>query len=163
MCVCVCVFAAPRSMWGLCSLCVCAQSCLTLCDPMDCSPPGSSVHKISYARMVKWVAISSSRASSCLRDWTPSLLHLLYWQAGLVHKFSSDCKFWGGRGCICLCPPLQASTLQGVDCSITVCWIDCGCLKYFNQQNVLNNLNYSKSTHLHMNKGMLIKKLLSYS
>ena len=40
------------------------QSCLTLCNPMDCIPSGSSVHGISQARILKWVAISSSRASS---------------------------------------------------------------------------------------------------
>ena len=34
-----------------------AQSCLTLCDPMDCSPPGSSVHGILQARILEWVAI----------------------------------------------------------------------------------------------------------
>ena len=43
---------------------VCAQSCQTLCDPMDCSPPGSSVHWISQARILEWVAISFSRGSS---------------------------------------------------------------------------------------------------
>ena len=32
-----------------------AQSCLTLCDPMDCSPPGSSIHGISQARILEWV------------------------------------------------------------------------------------------------------------
>ena len=37
------------------------QSCLTLCDPMDCSPPGSSVHGILQERILEWVAISSSR------------------------------------------------------------------------------------------------------
>ena len=41
-----------------------AQSCPTLCDPMDCSPPGSSVHGISQARILEWVAISYSRVSS---------------------------------------------------------------------------------------------------
>ncbi|KAM7226499.1 hypothetical protein CapIbe_022644, partial [Capra ibex] len=40
-----------------------AQSCPTLCDPMDCSPPDSSVHGISQARILEWVAIFSSRAS----------------------------------------------------------------------------------------------------
>ena len=40
------------------------QSCLTLCDPMDCSPLGSSVRGISQARILEWVAISSSRGSS---------------------------------------------------------------------------------------------------
>ena len=37
------------------------QSCLTLCDPVDCSPPGSFVHGILQARILEWVAISSSR------------------------------------------------------------------------------------------------------
>ena len=46
--------------------CVCsaAQSCLTLCDPMDYNPPGSSVHGIFQARMLEWVAVSFSRESS---------------------------------------------------------------------------------------------------
>ena len=34
------------------------------CDPMDCNPPGSSVHEISQARILEWVAISSSKGSS---------------------------------------------------------------------------------------------------
>ena len=38
-----------------------AHSCLTLCDPMDCRLPGSSVHGILQARILKWDAISSSR------------------------------------------------------------------------------------------------------
>ena len=41
---------------------------MTLCDPMDCSPPGSSVHGISQARIMGWVAISFSRGSSRPRD-----------------------------------------------------------------------------------------------
>ena len=45
-----------------------AQSCVTLCDPIDCSPPGSSVHGILQARMLEWVAISFSRGSSRPRD-----------------------------------------------------------------------------------------------
>ena len=40
---------------------ICAQSCLTLCEPMDCSPLGSSVHGISQARILRWVAIPYSR------------------------------------------------------------------------------------------------------
>ena len=42
-------------------VCVCAQSCLTLGNPMDCGPPGSSVHGILQARILEWVAISFSR------------------------------------------------------------------------------------------------------
>ena len=47
-----------------------AQLCLTLCDPMDCSPPGSSVHGILQARTLVWVAMSSSRGSSWPRGRT---------------------------------------------------------------------------------------------
>ena len=49
-----------------------AQSCPTLCDPTDCSPPGSSVHGVLPARILEWAAIYSSRASSWLRDRTQS-------------------------------------------------------------------------------------------
>ena len=46
------------------------QSCPTLCDPMDCSLPGSSVYEISQAQTLEWVAISFSRGSSWTRDQT---------------------------------------------------------------------------------------------
>ena len=46
------------------------QSCLTLCDPMDCSLTCSSVHGIFQARVLEWVAISFSRGSSRPRDRT---------------------------------------------------------------------------------------------
>ena len=50
--------------------CMCAQSCLTLCDFMDCSPPGSSVCGILQARVLQWVAVPFSRGSSWARNWT---------------------------------------------------------------------------------------------
>ena len=46
------------------------QSCPALCDPMDCSPPGSSVHGILQARILEWVAIPFSRGSSQPRNRT---------------------------------------------------------------------------------------------
>ena len=46
------------------------QSCPALCDPMDSSPPGSSVHGISQARILEWVAIFFFRGSSQPWDWT---------------------------------------------------------------------------------------------
>ena len=58
-----------------------AQSCPTLCNSMDCSPPGSSVHGILQARILEWVAISSSMGSSRPRSPT-RLLNILHWQAG---------------------------------------------------------------------------------
>ena len=56
-----------------------AESCLTVCDPMDCSLPGSSVHGIFKARVPEWVAFSFSRGSSQPRDWT--------WVSGLVGSY----------------------------------------------------------------------------
>ena len=49
-------------------VCLVIQSCPTLCDPMDYSPPGSSVHGILQPRILEWVAISFSRGSSRPRD-----------------------------------------------------------------------------------------------
>ena len=46
------------------------QYCLTLCDPMDCSPPGSSVYGILQARILQWVAMTSSIGPSRPKDQT---------------------------------------------------------------------------------------------
>ena len=62
VCVCVCV--------RVCVWVLVAQLCPTLCDPMDCTPPGSSVHGILQARILECVAISFSRGSSLPRDRT---------------------------------------------------------------------------------------------
>ena len=53
--------------WSCC-YCLVAKFCPTLCDPVDCSPPGSSGHGILQARILEWVAISSSRGSFRPRD-----------------------------------------------------------------------------------------------
>ena len=67
--VCVCVRART---------CAITQSCPTLCDPMNCSPPGSSVHGILQATILEQVAMPSSSGSSP----QGSDLHLLHWQVG---------------------------------------------------------------------------------
>ena len=70
--------------WGLCVCAKSLQSCPTLCDPMDYSLPGSSVHWILQARILEWVAISFSRGSP--NPGIESLsLSLLHWQAVLHH------------------------------------------------------------------------------
>ena len=64
-------------------LCCCAQSCLTLWEPMDCSPPGSSVHEVLQARILEWFAMPSSREIYLAQGWNPCFLCPLCWQAGL--------------------------------------------------------------------------------
>ena len=66
---------SPLMFLILCCFCLfvvdlVTQLCLTLWEPMDCSPPGSSVHGISQTRILEWVAISYSRGSSRPRDGT---------------------------------------------------------------------------------------------
>ena len=55
---------------GACSV---TQSCLTLCDPMDCSPPGSSVRGILQARILEWVAISGDLPGPGMEPRSPAL------------------------------------------------------------------------------------------
>ena len=61
-------------------------SCVRLCNPMDCSLPGFSVHGIFQARVLEWVAISFSRGSSGPRDSNPGLLHCRQTLYPLSHK-----------------------------------------------------------------------------
>ena len=65
----LCVFI-NNSIFVCVCVCVRAQSCLTLCDLRECSPPVSSVHGTLQARILELVTISSSGGSSPLRDWT---------------------------------------------------------------------------------------------
>ena len=62
-------FPLPPAILSACA-CSIAQWCLTLCDPMECSPPGLSVHGILQARILEWVVMPSSRESSPPRDRT---------------------------------------------------------------------------------------------
>ena len=75
----VCVHLSAKSL----------QSCLTLCDPMDYSLPGSSVHGILQARILEWVTISFSRGSCWPRDWT----HVSYISC-IADRFLT---FWAAR------------------------------------------------------------------
>ena len=73
--------------YGLWNVCVCVhakllQVCPTLCDHMDCSLPGSSVHGILQAKILEWVAILFSRGFFPTQGVNPHLLCLLHWQAG---------------------------------------------------------------------------------
>ena len=83
------------SFWRLHCVLV-AQLCLTLCDPMDCSTPGSSVHGISQARIPEWVAIPSSRGSSWPRDraWVSCIAGRFF------TKVSISLHFLASRGCL---------------------------------------------------------------
>ena len=79
---------------------VCAQSlklCPTLCDPMDCSSPGSFVHGILQARILEWVAVLFSRGSSRPRDriHISCITGTEYCQSGkLIQAFSVQSFYW---------------------------------------------------------------------
>ena len=69
-----------RSLGGAVIQCVCAQSCPTLCDPMDSDPPGSSVHGIVQTGKLDWAVISFCRGYFPMQRSNPRLLGLLHWQ-----------------------------------------------------------------------------------
>ena len=77
--------------WFLCV--VVAQWCPTLCDPMNCSLSGFSIHGIFQARILKWVAVSFSRGSSQPRDWTlvSCIVGKLYY---LSHQGNPLLAYW---------------------------------------------------------------------
>ena len=96
-------------------LCFVAQSCPTLCDPTDCSPPGSSVHGILQARTLEWVATPSSRGICPIQELNRGLLHcrqilyclshqgsprLLEWVADPFSRGSSQPRNQKGVSCI---------------------------------------------------------------
>ena len=58
------------------------HSCLTLCDPTDYSPPGSSVHGILQARILEWIAILVLQGVFLIQGLNLCLLYLLHWRAG---------------------------------------------------------------------------------
>ena len=68
------------------------QSCLTLCDPMDCSLSGSSVHGVLQARMLEWIAMPSSRESFPPRDGTPISYVFCIDKQGLYHWYHLGMK-----------------------------------------------------------------------
>ena len=79
---------------------LCAHVCshfshVQLCDPMDCSPPGSPVHWIAQPRILKWVAMPSSRRIFPTEESNPCLLFLL-----LAGKFFTTSATWEARTCI---------------------------------------------------------------
>ena len=74
------IFPFQISLGGTCVLS--RLSCVTLCNPMSCSPSGSSVHGILQARILERIAVLSSRRSSWSRDWTHISYVYLHWQGG---------------------------------------------------------------------------------
>ena len=69
------------------------QSCLTPCDPMDCSLPGSSVHGISQARILQRVVIPFSRGSSQPRVQTVNYKMNKFWGCNVQHEYTVYLKF----------------------------------------------------------------------
>jgi len=105
-------------------ICVHAQSCPTLCDPMDCSPSGSSDHEILQERILEWVATSFSRGSSQPRDRT-----LISWTAGGF--FTTELP---GKPLYCICIPYfiypsihqwASGLLASPGCCEHACWSPC--------------------------------------
>ena len=92
---------------------LCIQSCPTLCDPIDCSLPGSSVHGILQARIRKWIDMPSSRRSFQPRDWTHGLLHPLHCRRILYHWSTREVHA-SYRYILFILPPITFHTVSSV-------------------------------------------------
>ena len=103
----------PPVYWPLVKVLV-AQSCPPLCDPMDYSPPGSCVHGISLARILKWVAIPFSRGSSWLSVWTQ-----VSCIAGRFFTFWATRKASSGKG-INWQPLIRVLELNWIPCGVAI-------------------------------------------
>ena len=94
------LFWAVTIIWSTIFLfdsCSAAQPCLTPCDPMDCSPPGASVHVILQARKLEWVAIFFSRGSS----WPQNQTHIPYLTiVCMLYIYALECKLLENRNFI---------------------------------------------------------------
>ena len=107
-------------LWDCGLLCLVAQSCPILCNPMDCNPSGSSVHGILQARILEWVAMPSFRGSSQPRDWIQVSLiagrFLSIWATREAHFYSAAAKSL--QSCPTLCNPmdyrLPGSSVHGI-------------------------------------------------
>ena len=87
-----CLFPAPV----LCMHAKLLQLCLTLRDPMDCSPPGSSIHGILQAKILEWIAVPSSRGSSWPSDGIRVLESVIFPRrpCSFYWKMISETKIW---------------------------------------------------------------------
>ena len=109
--------------------CVYVLSCPTICNPIDSSLPGSSVHRIFQARIPEWDAISYSRGSSQARDWT--CISCVSWIGRwiLFHwgTWEARCRVWNmGKG---LGEPVQINQCElptGEELSFLMSWVDIG-------------------------------------
>ena len=110
-----------------------SQSCPTLCDPMDCSPPGSSVYEIRQARILEWVAITFSRGIFLTQGLNLGLLHCSTFFIVWATREAAAAKSL--QLCPTLCDPidgsppgspvpgiLQARTLEWVTISFSNAW-----------------------------------------
>ena len=96
--------------------CLSAQSCLTLCDPMDNSPPGSSVSWIFQARILEWVAISFLQGIFSTQGLNLCLKCLLHWQTDSLPLVPyGKCESWVHCICSFMTKALTSSRLQDIE------------------------------------------------
>ena len=104
---------------AVCALCSVSQSHLTLCDPMDCNLPGSSVRAIFQARMLEWVAIYFCRGIFLTQGSNPRLLHLLHC-SWILYR-------WATKEALLVALPIYYLTcgiklFKGMDCHFYECF-----------------------------------------
>ena len=103
------------------------KSFLTLCDPMDCSPPCSSVHRIFQARILDCVAISSPKGSSLPREWTSPMAPALAGEFFTIELPGKPFSSTDTR-CLCLRPRVnQTKVFTLLWINVKKCFVEMSC------------------------------------
>ena len=113
-----------------------------LCNTMDQSPPGSSVHGILQARILEWVAMPSSRGSSQPRHQAHVSYHLLHWQVGSLSLAPP------GKPSLPLVPPLYIIIIYVYNCIMVKYWS----FPIFILMNKVKNEKYEVQKSIKMKK-----------
>ena len=114
-----------------------AQSCLTLCNPIDWSLPGSSIHGIFQVRILEWAAISSPKGSSPPRDWTHVSWICICLADSLLLSY-----LWSPY--VMFCSDLIASKFFILFCWWTSQFFSGGIMSLFIQQMRISNFPHTK-------------------
>ena len=144
-------FQNPTKLFS--KLCTCVHLCPTLCDPMNCSPPGSSVNGILQERILEWGAISYSWEVFLTQGSNPHLLHLLNWADGF---FPTSCTREVQVIAPFYIPPAVyesfnfSTTLSMVRC---VAWTSCSLDSYFKNDQWLSTPFCVRICHQYLSFG----------
>ena len=151
-------------MWKKAVKVLVTQSCQILCDPTDCSPPGSSIHGVLQARILEWVSIPFCRGSFQPRDWTriACIAGRLYtiWATREAPRRGHICSFlswwWTRTHSHCTCHSF--SPIIPTHLLISTCFLHLMCVHFMRLSSVYQSGTFHIFSHT-----LLLTSLTTFS